>query len=296
MTEKELKYNSVKYFSNKYDIPSFELLLDLCYHGRLDVLLIYGSKILDYRNSRLFCGEAAYGNSLETLKYLRSIGMPWDYITTNLASQKCHTKILKYCLDNGCELGYSVLNNLARHGKLSMIKYIVESGKFKDDYNGDEAIVAAASKNNFKIVEYLYEAGFEGRETLLDYAVAHSNMKMLTYLYYKRGCNIIFTTTLELCLRKNSKESLEVIRFCLKHDLIRNINEFYDILDRNIDRIDLDLRMWRKFLFNNKGIMRHKKLFNYVREKKERIRNEIKELEKTGILYSDVRGIIGKYL
>ena len=296
MTERELKYNSVKYFSDKYDNPSFELLLDLCYHGRLDVLLMYGSKILDYRNSRLFCGEAAYGNSLETLKYLRSIGMPWDFITTNLASQKCHLHMLKYCLDNGCELGYSVLNNLARRGKLSMIKYIVEDNNFKDNHYGDSAIVAAASNNNFKIVKYLYEAGFEGGETLLDYAVAHSNMKMLTYLYYKRGCNVIFTPTLELCLRKNSKESLDVIRFCLKHDLIRDIDDFYEILDENIDKINLDLKMWRKFLFNNEGIMRHKKLFKYVREKKERIRKEMEELEKAEILYSDVRGIIGKYL
>ena len=292
----ELKHCSPTYFTNTYTNPSFENFLDLCYYGRLDILLIYSSKILHYRNSRLFCTEAASGNSLETLKYLRSIGLPWDSLTTNLASQKCRIKILQYCLDNGCELGQCVLNNLARHGNFSMIKYIVESGKYKDFYNGDEAIVAAASSNRFKIVEYLYEAGFEGGETLLDYAVAHSNMKMLTYLYYKRGCTLIFTSTVEMCLRKNTKQSLEVVRFCLKHDLINDLNEFYDILNRNVERIDLDLKMWRKFLFNNEGIRRCKKLYEYVKAKKERIRREMEELEKTEILYKDVRGIVEKYL
>jgi len=48
------------------------------------------------------CYYAAYGGHLEILKWLRSEGCPWDEATTSNAAWRGHLDVLKWAIDNGC--------------------------------------------------------------------------------------------------------------------------------------------------------------------------------------------------
>lgn len=71
------------------------------YNGQLNIVKWALDQKCD--NTEFTCAMAAAGGQLETLKYLRERGSPWDNFTTHFASEELNFDILKWAIDNGCD-------------------------------------------------------------------------------------------------------------------------------------------------------------------------------------------------
>jgi hypothetical protein len=72
-----------------------------------------------------FCRRVAETNNLELLRWVREVKeCDWDYRTSGTAAFLGNLEMLKYCVENGCEVHEGTCVTAARKGHLECLKYL----------------------------------------------------------------------------------------------------------------------------------------------------------------------------
>ena len=76
-------------------------------------------------NQEYFCAKVAETNDLKLLRWVREEKeCAWDYITSNVAVCKGNLDMLKYCVENGCEVHDGTCAAAAKYGHLACLEYL----------------------------------------------------------------------------------------------------------------------------------------------------------------------------
>jgi len=79
------------------------------------------------KNQELFCCQVAYTNNLALLQWVREEKeCAWDWITSGAAALLGNLEMLKYCVENGCEVDRGTCATAAKYGALECLKYLRE--------------------------------------------------------------------------------------------------------------------------------------------------------------------------
>lgn len=117
-------------------------------------------------------GNAAYGGSLDTVKYLVEEGSCMETegeeaTPLQRASAQGHLEIIQYLVTNGANVntknkyGYTALMEAAKSGSLEIVKFLVEKGAdvdAKDRYSAT-ALIRAAGQGHLEVVSFLVKKG-----------------------------------------------------------------------------------------------------------------------------------------
>jgi hypothetical protein len=96
------------------------------------------------RNQEQFCMRVAYTNDLALLRWVREEKeCPWDWNTSGAAASKGNLEMLKYCVENGCEVHEGTCAEAAKEGHLECLKYLREK-----NVKWDHRTVQRARENN----------------------------------------------------------------------------------------------------------------------------------------------------
>jgi hypothetical protein len=96
------------------------------------------------QNQECFCSQVAQTNDLKLLRWAREEKeCAWDYQTSGEAAWNGNLDMLKYCCENGCEVGNGTCAIAAKCGHLECLKYL----RFKN-IPWDERVCQRAHENN----------------------------------------------------------------------------------------------------------------------------------------------------
>ena len=91
-----------------------------------------------------FCWRVAETNDLALLRWVREVKeCAWDYLTSGTAARLGNLEMLKYCVENGCEVHEGVCAEAAKYGNLDCLKYLHEK-----NVKWDHQTVQLARENN----------------------------------------------------------------------------------------------------------------------------------------------------
>ena len=77
------------------------------------------------KNQEEFCAQVAYTNDLALLRWVREVReCAWDYGTSGTAAYLGNLDMLKYCVENGCEVHEGTCATAAKYGNLECLKYL----------------------------------------------------------------------------------------------------------------------------------------------------------------------------
>jgi hypothetical protein len=113
------------------------------------------------KNQEEFCARVAYTNDLALLRWVREAKeCAWDWITSDIAAILGNLEMLKYCVENGCEVDDSTCATAAEYGHLDCLKYLRE----KNVDWGERVCEFAHEKNHIDCLAYAIKnkaPGFE---------------------------------------------------------------------------------------------------------------------------------------
>jgi hypothetical protein len=96
------------------------------------------------KNQEEFCGQVAYTNDLALLRWVREEKeCAWDWKTSGAAARIGNLEMLKYCVENGCEVHRGTCANAAEYGNLECLKYLREK-----NVKWDDRVCKRAHENN----------------------------------------------------------------------------------------------------------------------------------------------------
>ena len=96
------------------------------------------------KNQEEFCDSVAATNDLALLRWVREEKeCAWDYLTNGTAAYLGNLEMLKYCVENGCEVHTGTCATAARYGNLECLKYLREK-----NVKWDHRTVQFARENN----------------------------------------------------------------------------------------------------------------------------------------------------
>jgi len=76
-------------------------------------------------DQKLFCWEVAQTNDLKLLRWAREEKeCAWDYQTSCVAAGQGNLDMLKYCVDNGCDVHEGTCAQAAENGHLASLEYL----------------------------------------------------------------------------------------------------------------------------------------------------------------------------
>ena len=76
-------------------------------------------------NQELFCSQVALTNDLKLLRWVREEKeCAWNYHTSGEAASNGNLEMLKYCVENGCEVHAGACVIAARNGHLDCLEYL----------------------------------------------------------------------------------------------------------------------------------------------------------------------------
>jgi len=76
-------------------------------------------------NEEFFCSRVAVTNDLKLLRWVREEKeCDWDYETSGAAAGQGNLDMLKYCVENGCEVHEGTCANAAEKGHLACLEYL----------------------------------------------------------------------------------------------------------------------------------------------------------------------------
>jgi len=96
------------------------------------------------KNQEEFCGRVAGTNDLALLRWVRGVKeCAWNWRTGGTAAYLGNLEMLKYCVENGCEVDEGTCANAAEYGHLECLKYLREK-----NVKWDHRTVQDARENN----------------------------------------------------------------------------------------------------------------------------------------------------
>ena len=118
-------------------------------------------------NQEYFCSCVAETNDLKLLRWVREEKeCDWDYHTSGIAAHKGNLDMLKYCCENGCEVGNGTCATAAKYGHLACLQYLRSK-----NCPWDERFCQEAHENNhMDILTYAVKnkcPGFEAYEQFI---------------------------------------------------------------------------------------------------------------------------------
>ena len=79
------------------------------------------------KNQESFCACVAHTNDLALLRWVREEKeCDWNWMTSGMAAILGNLEILKYCVENGCEVHEGTCAVAAEYGNLECLKYLRE--------------------------------------------------------------------------------------------------------------------------------------------------------------------------
>ena len=116
------------------------------------------------KNQEWFCFQVAMTNDLKLLRWVREdMGCAWDWKTCNRAVMNGNFEMLKYCVENGCEVHNGTMRTAAYYGHLDCLKYL---RKKNCDWT-EKVCEVAHERNNVDVLTYAVKRkcpGFEAYE------------------------------------------------------------------------------------------------------------------------------------
>ena len=114
-----------------YSIPTGSILFSLCENSLEVMKWLYENGYCPAFESR-FCVLAARDGYLETLKWLRTVGCPWDENTLCSAAANGFLDIIKWAIENGCpiEKSSTIFKLSAVYGHLHILKWFMQHFDF----------------------------------------------------------------------------------------------------------------------------------------------------------------------
>jgi hypothetical protein len=96
------------------------------------------------KNQESFCWSVAETNDLALLRWVREEkSCAWDWRTSGVAAYLGNLEMLKYCVENGCEVNEGTCAIAAKYGNLECLKYLREK-----NVKWDHRTVQLARENN----------------------------------------------------------------------------------------------------------------------------------------------------
>ena len=96
------------------------------------------------KNQEQFCARVARTNDLALLRWVREEKeCAWNWQTSGVAADLGNLEMLKYCVENGCEVHTGTCAEAAKYGNLECLKYLREK-----NVKWDERAVQFARENN----------------------------------------------------------------------------------------------------------------------------------------------------
>jgi hypothetical protein len=96
------------------------------------------------KNQEQFCARVAQTNDLALLRWVREEKeCAWNWNTSGAAASKGNLEMLKYCVENGCEVHEGTCAEAAKEGHLECLKYLREK-----NVKWDHRTVQRARENN----------------------------------------------------------------------------------------------------------------------------------------------------
>jgi len=116
------------------------------------------------KNQEEFCASVAQTNDLALLRWVREEKeCAWDWRTSAIAAILGNLEMLKYCVENGCEVGTGTCAVAAKSGNLECLKYLREKNCPWDD----QTVQDAHENNHVDVLTYAIQQKCPGFE---DYA------------------------------------------------------------------------------------------------------------------------------
>ena len=96
------------------------------------------------KTQEMFCARVAHTNDLALLRWVREVKeCAWDYRTSAKAATLGNLEMLKYCVENGCEVHEGTCSNAAKNRNLECLKYLREK-----NVKWDRRVCERAHENN----------------------------------------------------------------------------------------------------------------------------------------------------
>ena len=115
-------------------------------------------------NQEHFCTRVAETNDLKLLRWVREEKeCAWDYGTSNVAAYQGNLDMLKYCVENGCEVDERACGYAAQFGHLDCLKYL----RTKNVPWNERVCEQAHENNHIDVLTYAVKnkcPGFEAYE------------------------------------------------------------------------------------------------------------------------------------
>ena len=103
------------------------------------------------KNQEEFCARVAQSNDLALLRWVREEKeCAWDWRTGGMAAALGNLEMLKYCVENGCEVDEGTCANAAEYGHLECLKYLREKN-IKWDH---QTVQCARESNHVECLNY----------------------------------------------------------------------------------------------------------------------------------------------
>lgn len=157
--------------------------------------------------------------NIETIKYLRSIGIQWDDFTLNfyISGYRMISKPvdeydilekIKYACENGCPTNDFEIYDLARVGLLECLKYVTEHNIRSDLKRDILTCGMAVSSGNYDCLKYAHEQGYSYHKSMLN----EQNMSLLCLRYITDNFNFD-RNNLNVCKYAAMSGNLEVLTY-----------------------------------------------------------------------------------
>ena len=133
------------------------------------------------------CSSAAFYGSIDILKYARENGCPWDTKTCEYAALGGSIDLLKYAHENGCPWDKSTCEHAAYNDSLVCLKYARENALLKEGGGAcpwdEDTCRSAAQNGNLEIFKYAYMNGCPWNEFTYQAAAKSGSLDLLKYIY-----------------------------------------------------------------------------------------------------------------
>jgi hypothetical protein len=125
-----------------------------------------GGKVITM-NQEWFCAEVSATSDLKLLRWVREEKeCAWDFRTSGAAAYQGNLDMLKYCVENGCEVDEGTCATAAKNGHLACLEYL----RSKNCPWDERTCEAAHEENHIDVLTYAVKnkcPGFEAYEQFI---------------------------------------------------------------------------------------------------------------------------------
>lgn len=155
-----------------------------------------------------------YGN-LENMKWLHSVGCPWDEWTFAMTAKHRNFETIKWLHSVGCPWNNWTFTCVTERGDFEIIKWLHEQGC---PWN-EETFYDAAREGNLDIIKWLHEKGCPWDEDVLRGAAQAERLEIVKYLH-ENGCPVPVFTLDEFRNCKDYHKSFKIQEWLHTNDML----------------------------------------------------------------------------